>query len=193
MNALNQLELPILDWIANNIHCDILDFLMPIITMLGDDGIFWIAVAVFLLCFKKTRKTGVLLGAAYLMGFLVGNLFLKNITARIRPYELENALLTVEDILVKKLGDKSFPSGHTLICTEAATVLWMRAKKPWGIIAAVAAVLVMFSRLYLYVHYPLDVLVGAILGVTFGILSVKFVAILYDKAANAIKNRKKTT
>ncbi len=192
MNELNQLELPILNRIAEVFHCDFLDFLMPKITMLGDDGIFWISIAVILLFFKKTRKTGILLGASFLMGFLVGNLCLKNLTARIRPYDMPGALLSLErgELLVKALSDFSFPSGHTLVCTEAATVLMMRERKPWGIIATVIAALVMFSRLYLYVHYPLDVLAGAILGVLFGILSVKLVSILYDRIEAAIMQKR---
>ncbi len=190
MNALNLLELPILDWIAQHLHCPFLDFLMPLITMLGDHGIFWIAVAVILLLFPKTRKLGLMLGGAFALGGIFGNLILKNAFARIRPYDLEAAMFTADQLLVHALSDFSFPSGHTLICAEAASVLMLRARKPWGWIAAVSALLVMFSRLYLYVHYPTDVLCGAILGILFGFISVKVVGILYDKAAAAIAKKR---
>lgn len=191
MNALNSIELPILNRIAELFHSDFLDWFMPLITKLGDHGYFWIAVAVILLIFPKTRKTGLMLGGAFILGGIFGNLLLKNLTARIRPYDMENALLSIKDLLVSALSDYSFPSGHTLICTEAATVLMLRARRPWGWLATVAAVLVMFSRLYLYVHYPSDVIVGAILGVLFGFLSVRIVGILYDKAVAAIRAKKK--
>ena len=79
-------DLPILDWIANHLYNPVLDFLMPWITMLGDAGIFWIAVALILLCIPKYRKIGLAMGAALIMGLLVCNVTLKPLVARIRPY-----------------------------------------------------------------------------------------------------------
>jgi len=189
MNALNQVELPILNLIAEHLHCPFLDFLMPLITALGDHGIFCIALAVILLIPKRTRCLGLTLGGAYLIGFALGNGVLKNLTARIRPYDLENALLTADQLLVSALSDFSFPSGHTLVTVEAATVLMLRCRKPWGYIASVLALLVMFSRLYLYVHYPTDVLFGCLLGILFGYLAVKVVPMLYARAAAALSRR----
>jgi len=87
------------------------------------------------------------------------------------------------------LSDFSFPSGHTLVTVEAATVLMLRCRKPWGYIASVLALLVMFSRLYLYVHYPTDVLFGCLLGILFGYLAVKVVPMLYARAAAALSRR----
>lgn len=188
MNAWNLQELSVLDWIATHLHCPFLDSVMPWITKFGDGGIFWIAVAVILLCIPKYRKTGLTIGAALLFGVIIGNGILKNVIARIRPYDMEGAMFTSSQLLVKALSDYSFPSGHTLACCEAATVLLFR-KWQWGIPAAVIAVLVMFSRLYLYVHYPSDVLAGAILGVLFGILAVKLV----DWAAKKLEKRALTT
>lgn len=180
MNALNQLELPVLNWIAENLHCAWLDVIMPIYTQLGS-GFILIALAIVLLIIPKTRKTGCMLAGAYILGGLFGNLILKNLFARTRPYDLENALFTINQLLVPALSDFSFPSGHTLICAEAASVLMFRARKPWGWIAVVCTVLIMFSRLYLYVHYPSDVLVGAILGTLFGWISVKLISFIWAK------------
>ena len=82
-------DLPILDCIAENIHCAFLDTVMPLITLLGDAGIFWIAVAVALLFFPKTRKTGLAMGTALIMGLLVCNLTLKPLVGRIRAYDYQ--------------------------------------------------------------------------------------------------------
>ena len=55
-------DLPILDWIAENLYCGFLDAVMPIVTVLGDAGLFWIAIAVALLFFPKYRKIGLSMG-----------------------------------------------------------------------------------------------------------------------------------
>lgn len=169
MDVIYNLDFAILDWIIENLWCPFLDWFMPLITRLGDHGIFWIVVAVILLFFPKTRKTGAMMGVAMLLGLLIGNMTMKPFFARIRPYELRPI---DAELLVERLSDFSFPSGHTLVCFEAATVLMLRNRKPWGIIALVIAFVVAFSRLYLYVHYPSDVLVGMILGTLFGFCGV---------------------
>ena len=173
---MNQFELGILDFIRENIANPVLDTVMPIITKFGDGGVFWIALAVILLVFKKTRKTGLSMGLALLMGFIVGNLVLKNVVARIRPYDLNSGI----EILVKHLSDFSFPSGHTLASFEAATAIFINNKK-WGVPALVLAFLVAFSRIYLYVHYPTDVLAGMLLCVIFALISCFIINKYQDK------------
>ena len=157
-------DLPILDWIAENIHCAFLDTVMPLITMLGDAGIFWIALSVLFLLFPKYRKIGLGMGAALLMGVLVCNVTMKPLFARIRPYDyqLEHFGRTIQ-LLVATPHDFSFPSGHTIASFEAAVALTVRHKK-LGAAALVLAVLIAFSRMYLYVHYPTDVLASVVLG-----------------------------
>ena len=159
MNWLNEYELPILWWIRENIANPFLDVVMPIVSSLARHGEFWIALALILLCFKKTRKAGVAMAIAMACGFLIGNVGLKNLFARIRPYDMVEV-----DLLVEKLHDFSFPSGHTLVSVEAATALWYYHRK-WGVAALVLAAVIALSRLYLFVHYPTDVLAGALLGV----------------------------
>ena len=78
-------DLPILDWIAGNLWCSFLDAVMPIITLLGDAGIFWILIAVAMLIFPKYRKTGLAMGVSLLMGLLICNVTMKPLFARIRP------------------------------------------------------------------------------------------------------------
>ncbi len=160
-------DLPILEWIRSHLWCPFLDAVMPIITLFGDDGIFWIACAVVLLCIPKTRKTGLAMGLALLMGLLICNVTLKPLVARPRPYDFSGIEI---DLLVETLHDFSFPSGHTIASFEAATVLMLNNKK-LGIPAMILSCLIAFSRLYLYVHYPTDVLVAIVLGIAIAFLA----------------------
>ena len=163
-------DLPILDWIQSNLQSGFMDFIMPIITVFGDDGIFWIAWSVLLLLFPKTRKTGLGMGFALLMGLVVCNLTLKPLVGRIRPYDLQWELFGKEIVLLTgRMHDFSFPSGHTIASFEAATVLLKNSKK-MGIPAMILAVLIAFSRLYLYVHYPTDVIFSVFAGIAIAFL-----------------------
>ncbi len=177
ITMLYELDFAILDFIAANLKCAFLDFIMPIITFLGDGGWFWIAVAVVMLIFKKTRKTGVMMAAALLCGLIFGNLLLKPLIARVRPYDLREGI----ELLISKPSDYSFPSGHTLASFEAAVVLMVRERKRFGWAALALAVLIAFSRLYLYVHYPSDVLGGILLGTAFALFSVWLVDTVWQK------------
>lgn len=180
-------DLPILDWIAAYLWCPFLDAVMPVITLLGDAGIFWIAIAVVLLFFPKTRKVGLGMGAALIIGLLVCNVTLKPLIARIRPYDyqLQHFGVTIK-LLIEAQHDFSFPSGHTIASFEAATVLLIHSKKA-GIPAMILACLIAFSRLYLYVHYPTDVLASVVLGSCFAIIGT----LLVKKGFEAWENRKK--
>lgn len=166
---MNFFEFGLLEKMHDALQCGFLDCVMPWITKLGDNGIFCIAVAVLLLCFKRTRRAGLMLGIALLCGVLCGNLCLKNLVARTRPYDLPGVHVS---LLVDVLHDYAFPSGHTLACFEMATVLLMTHRKSMGWPALVIALSVAFSRLYLFVHYPTDVLAGILLGVAFGMVGV---------------------
>jgi undecaprenyl-diphosphatase len=174
-------DLPILDWIAENLYCGFLDAVMPIVTVLGDAGLFWIAIAVALLFFPKYRKIGLSMGAAMVLGVLVCNVTMKPLFSRIRPYDyqLEHFGRTIQ-LLIATPHDFSFPSGHTLASFEAATVLLIHNKK-MGVPAMVLAVLIAFSRMYLYVHYPSDVIASVILGVAFGFIGCALVDKLAQK------------
>ena len=168
-------DLPILEWIAQNLRCAFLDAVMPVITLLGDAGLFWIAIAAVLLFIPKYRKVGLAMGVAMIMGVLVCNVTMKPLLARIRPYEyqLTHFGKTIE-LLIATPHDFSFPSGHTLASFEAATVLAIYDQK-WGIPALILACLIAFSRMYLYVHYPTDVLFSVVMGIGFAFLGVYLV------------------
>ena len=188
---LNQLavsfDLPILDWIQAHLQSGFLDAVMPIVTLFGEGGIFWIAWAVLLLIFPKTRKTGLAMGIALLMGVLVCNVTLKPLVQRPRPYDFQQTEFGVYiKLLIDAQHDYSFPSGHTIASFEAAVALLLNDKR-MGIPAMVIAVLVTFSRLYLYVHYPTDVIFSIIVGTLFAFIGNA----LAGKIANRLPAPKK--
>ncbi len=179
IEQLTAAELGILDGIQNLFQCAFLDWFMPLVTKLGDHGIFWIGVAILLLFFKKTRATGAMMGVALLCGLIIGNGMMKPMIGRTRPYDTEGAMQI--HLLVDRLTDGSFPSGHTLASFEAAGVLFIRDKR-LGVPALIAAILVAVSRLYLYVHFPTDVIAGALLGILFAVFAVWVVKFIWKKA-----------
>lgn len=158
----------------NKLHNIILDNVMVIITKLGNAGWFWIVLAVILMAYKKTRKCGILMLISLLTGLLIGNVALKNIIARQRPCWIDPNII----LLIPNPTDFSFPSGHTLASFEAATMIFLHNKK-YGTLALGLAILIAFSRLYLFVHFPTDILGGAILGtaISVGVYQIdKFLA-----------------
>lgn len=171
-----EFELGILDFIQDKLACPFLNAVMPVITYFGEHGIFWIALTAILLIPKKTRPLGLSMAIALSLGFLCGNMFLKNLVQRARPYTYNTEIT----LLVKKLSDYSFPSGHTLASFEAATCIFIRYKK-WGIAALTLATLIALSRLYLYVHFPTDVLAGMVLGIGFAVIATVIVNKIYKK------------
>lgn len=133
------------------------------ITHLGDKGIVWILLALGLFVQPKTRKHGAAVIAALGLSLLVCNLMLKPFVARIRPCDINTAV----QLLVAKPDDYSFPSGHTAASFAAVGALYFTHWRYWKW-ASVLAALIAFSRLYLYVHFPTDVLAGAMLGLVLG-------------------------
>ena len=168
-------DLPILGWIAQNLRCPALDTIFPVITHLGDAGAIWILLSAALLCIPKYRKVGLSMAMALLMGLLVCNLTLKPLVARMRPFDYQLLHFGKEiQLLIPAPTDFSFPSGHTNASFAAATALLLRNRK-LGIPATVLAALIAFSRLYLYVHYPTDVLASIVLGAGVAFLANYFV------------------
>ena len=172
---MSEMELPILFWIREHLTCPFLDEVVPVISSLARHGELWIALAVVLLCVPKTRRVGLTMGLALIVGYLLGNMLLKNLVARVRPYDLAQV-----EIIVNRLSDFSFPSGHTLCSFEAATVLWFYHRR-WGYVALSLATVIALTRLYLFVHYPTDVLAGAVMGVGIALFAYWLISKLYKK------------
>lgn len=148
------------------------DFLTPImkaITHLGDNGLIWIVLGCLLLFWVKTRKTGLLTLLSLLGSYLINNLLLKNLVARIRPYER----ITELELLIERQHDLSFPSGHSAASFAAAVVLYQLLPKKYGIPVLILAALISLSRIYVGVHYPSDIIAGALSGTLIAIATVK--------------------
>ncbi|WP_304508408.1 phosphatase PAP2 family protein [Anaerotignum sp.] len=162
MDNLQLIDIMILTQIRSLFHAPWLDKPMILISTLGNNGFLWIALAVIFFSLgnkkKPWRAWGILLLFCLAANILVCNVLLKPMVARIRPYDLLGY-----DILVPRLADFSFPSGHTSASFAAAAVIYTMNKK-WGIVVFIFAALMGFSRLYLGVHFPSDVLAGALLG-----------------------------
>lgn len=175
------MELRFLDFLQT-IHTPLLDKILAFITSLGNAGIIWIVLVVVLLILPKTRKAGIIVAAALLVDLILCNLILKNLVARVRPYDVNTAIA----VLIKKPLDFSFPSGHTAASFAAMTALFLaKMKKAW-IAALILSVLIAFSRLYFYVHYPTDVLGGIVVGILSGVLGYAIVEKL-DKRRRTAK------
>ncbi len=160
---INQMELQILDQLQNVLSNPFLDYFFKTITHFADIGIGWILVAIILTIIPKTRRVGIICCISILIGALITNVALKNIVARVRPYEYKDMIL-----LIKEQSDHSFPSGHTT-ASFAASLVFLKEKLSIGkvrldYIFLILAILISFSRLYLYVHFPTDVFAGVLVG-----------------------------
>ena len=161
------MEADILLWIQNNIRNDVMTPIFKFITTLGNAGVIWIVLSVGLLIPKKTRRVGVLALVSLLFSALIDNVILKNVVARTRPYDVIEGLTS----LVGAQKDYSFPSGHTGSAFAAAGVMFRGLPKKYGIPILVFACLMGLSRLYVGVHYPSDVLGGALIGAGIALLT----------------------
>ena len=140
------------------------DAVMCFITKLGNVGMIWIVLAVILLLIPKTRKTGIIILAALCIDLVVCNGILKNLFARIRPCDVNTHI----QLLIARPDDFSFPSGHTAASFAAVAALYFSGERKLWKPALVLACLIAFSRLYLYVHYPTDILGGILVGIAAG-------------------------
>lgn len=177
MDAIYQFDYAVLNFIQEHLTGAFGDVFFPIYTQIGGlKGALCIALGMILIFFPKTRKMGMTVGFSLLVGVLITNVTIKPLVARVRPYlNYEwNPMRTLEGIneLTGEVTDKlltaaetdfSFPSGHTTAVTETALAIFFYNKK-WGTVSIAAALLVIYSRLYLYMHYVTDVLGGMVVG-----------------------------
>lgn len=160
MEAIQSFDFTILNAIQDSLRCAFLDGFAVFLSYLTTSGIIWIALAVLLLFFRKTRAAGIILLCTLALCFLTSELLFKLIIQRPRPFVV-NPNIT---LLISPPSGTSFPSSHSCLAAASATVLLV--KKRWlGIIALILAICIAFSRLYLCVHFPSDVLCGLLLGV----------------------------
>lgn len=169
-------ESTILNWIQANLRNPFLDLLMPAITALGNSGLIWILLAGILIFMPKYRTVGVAVMAGLVLEVVCCNLVLKPLVARIRPCDVNTAV----QLLIVRPDDFSFPSGHTGASFSAVSALYAGRSKLW-IPSLILAVLIAFSRLYLYVHYPTDILAGAAIGIMAGWAGRRFADLIRRK------------
>ena len=162
---------------------------MKVITHLGDTpGIIWFVLGIILLIPRKTRKLGILMFAGLAFSSLINNVMLKELLARPRPYNFAEQFpefwakvgYEYPGCLIKLSESPSFPSGHTSTSIGAAFALLLGCRKKYlaiGIPAFVLSLAIGFSRIYVHVHYPTDVIAGAVVGLISGII----VCVLVEK------------
>ena len=177
IESIYQFDYAVLNFIQEHLTNAFGDVFFPIYTQIGGmKGAFCILLGMILIFFPKTRKIGFTVGFALLIGVLVTNVTVKPLVARVRPYlnfewnplrtlEGVNELtgVTTNKLLTAAETDFSFPSGHSTAVMETAWAIFFYNKK-WGSVSLAAALLVVYSRLYLYMHYVTDVLGGMLVG-----------------------------
>lgn len=168
LDFVQTLDEKILYFIQNNLHNNILDKLMPFLTFLGSKGgLVWIAVCVALLFSKKYRMAAVMGICVIILSNIVSEYVIKLIVQRPRPF-----ILHPHELLISKPEGYSFPSSHTAVSFGVSIVLFKSIKK-FGFTLITLALLISFSRLYLFVHYPSDVITGVITGILCSLLVLR--------------------
>ena len=161
------MEIRILDMIQG-LRTPVGDQVMCFITSLGNSGMIWIALGILLLLIPRTRKSGLVVLAALALDLILCNGILKHLFARVRPCDVNTAI----QLLIPRPADYSFPSGHTAAAFAATSALFFAGEKKLWKPALILAVLIAFSRLYLYVHYPTDILGGMLIGTACGYMGM---------------------
>lgn len=167
---MQKLELSMLNWIQTHLQNGFLDAVLPPITHTCDHGEVWIILAIVLLCWRKKRRSGLAVSGALVLDAVSCNLILKPLFGRIRPFLVQ----TDVNLLIDPPLDAAFPSGHTAASFAAVAALFFMKDPLWKP-ALCVAVVIAFSRLYLFVHWPSDVLGGVLLGVAVGWLGAYLV------------------
>ena len=158
---------------------EVLDsFFLGLTRVAGSYGQLWLIIAALLLIFKATRKAGISVLIAYLAVYLLGQIVLKQLISRPRPCQIDQAFA----LLVARPSSSSFPSTHSAWAFGAATAIFMRHRKLGAAAYAVAA-LIAFSRLYMFLHFPTDVLFGMALGIALGVLASRITKALWKRFA----------
>jgi undecaprenyl-diphosphatase len=174
----------IIEFINENMQSPLLDHIMPVISRMGNGGMVWIAIAAMLMMCRKYRTAGLMVICAVALGAVLGEVFLKNLFQRARPFV---TFPHFELLIERPLTRYSFPSGHATSSFAAAGTI-LRTVDRWLIKVPVLllACAIAFSRVYLFVHYPTDIIGGMLLG----LLSAYIVYRLFSRGRNT--NRPKT-
>lgn len=174
-NLIQSIDETILFFIQGNMKNPVLDQVMIFITSLGNTGFLWITLSVLFLFHKRYREYGVYLLCIFFFTVILGDQLMKPFFGRIRPC----VKFPSQELLIPLRLSPSFPSGHTMQGFACATVIHQSSRR-FGIIAYIIASLIGFSRVYLFVHYPTDILGG----ILFGILLAKLLLSILTRYPN---------
>ena len=165
---MNSFEIQILRFVQETFSCGFLDAIFKFISYIGNKGAIWIVCALVLCVFKKTRKAGIISAISLIFCLTIGNMTLKPLIGRMRPYEFDTTL----KVIIPLLKDASFPSGHTMaafaFCHSTAKI-YKKYRMPLYTLATFMGL----SRIYLCMHFPTDVIFGAFFGICFAITAAK--------------------
>jgi len=175
MDGITVVDFSMLHFIVYHFRNGFFDEVMPFFSALGNRGVIWIGFAVLFLAIPRYRKYAPFLLVSICLSFVVGEVVIKPWVCRIRPCNIE-----IIPMLIARPNSFSFPSGHSMTSYSAAVFLWNTNRK-LGRAAFVIATCIAFSRLYLFVHYPTDVLVGGLLGGVIGYLTFRLAKMLYKR------------
>ncbi len=178
---MNPFDSAVMTFVQSGFHNPVTDTIFPAVTYLGESGIFWILLSLLIIALGRKngwRTTGCLMLAAMLLGLLLGEIALKNIICRPRPFQEMPEI----SLLIPPPSGYSFPSGHSCASFAAATIIFLKDKRP-GTAALALAALIAFSRVFLFVHDPTDVLAGSLLGVLCALAAAYGYRRLFQKKA----------
>ena len=187
IETITNFDFTILYWIQENLRTEWMDSICAFLSWAFHIGVPWIVLGAVLFCFKKTRAAGVILVVAVALTFFFNEIAIKNIIGRDRPCTIDQTI----QLAVKRPTSFSCPSGHSASCFAAAGSLLFTFKK-LGIPLVIFAAFMGFTRLYLFVHFPTDVLLGAILGLLMAWVTVLlFRELKYDQKLNNLDLKKR--
>ena len=191
IEILKKIDNTIFRWINVKFRNKTFDKIMPVITSAGNLGIVWITISVLLMTKKDYRILGQMILMALIITTILGEGIIKHIVRRSRPFQDKEEKLLINKPIIKNIikrkrpfyGDDdkelliskpitySFPSGHTASSFAVATV-FIKTDNAASLEIILLAGLIAFSRIYLGVHYPSDVIGGGIIGVLCGLITV---------------------
>jgi undecaprenyl-diphosphatase len=177
---IQQLDEQILFFIQEHLKNPALDRIMVFTTSLGNAGVFWIAAAFLLMFFKRYQKCGIAIFCTLTISGFLGDNILKPLISRVRPC----TKFPDVPLLIHAPHSPSFPSGHTMVGFACAAILFYYDRR-LGAAGFIIAALIAFSRLYLFVHYPSDILGGILFGILTSILIIKAINAAFCSPENS--------
>ena len=178
---LYRIDSAILRLIQRLLSSNVSNFFFSNITVLANAGVLWISLSIIFAIMPKTRKMGFTMMLAMIFGLIFGNLLIKNVVARMRPYQVDTTI----QLIINKPSEFSFPSGHTL-CSFGASISIYLYRKKLGVCMIVIASAIALSRMYLYVHFPTDIVGGILLGILTSNIAYLIINKIYMSKSNTL-------